>query len=123
MAPEGWAIVIGAFFSGLTGLLLATLPLVLQLRKNEAATKENAVSTKANTVALVEGGTNGHLQPPPLERVAAAVGALAVLDPVTAAEALDEVRDTLSPLITRAAGEPGEVRSIVTEGQEGGSRG
>lgn len=76
MAAEGWAIVIGAFFSGLTGLLLATLPLILQLRKNEEQERKNAVVTAANTVALVNGSVAGPAVAAALDVLAPGLGEL-----------------------------------------------
>jgi len=104
MDPAGWAVVIGAFFAGLTGLLVATLPLLLQLRKNAATTAVNARATALNTVALVNGAGEVRAEVPAAERVAAAVGALSMTDPVAAAVVLDEARSALAPLLPRDAG-------------------
>lgn len=104
MEAEGWVLVIGAFFSGLTGLLVATLPLLFQLRRNERVTRENVVETKANTVALNHVGDSATDPVPTRERVAAVVGPLALANPVEAAVVLDEAREALTPLLPQDVG-------------------
>lgn len=113
MDATGWTLIIGAFFSGLTGLLVATIPLILQMRSNQKSIRTNTVAAAANTVALNHVSRESITPDVELGRLRAAV--MPLLDP----EAIDDeavvgdVRRSLLAVLGRRDFDAGSGRSIV----------